>query len=41
VRVVSRSGPLQVAYDGETGEQATEFDFRKRSTLTVYCSRTD
>ncbi|MGK5110470.1 bifunctional phosphatase PAP2/diacylglycerol kinase family protein [Geodermatophilus sp. CPCC 205506] len=41
VQVVSRSGPLQVAYDGEAGERATEFDFRKRSTLTVYCSRTD
>ncbi|NEK59066.1 phosphatase PAP2 family protein [Geodermatophilus sabuli] len=41
VRVVSRSGPLQVAYDGETGERATEFSFRKRARLTVYCCRTD
>src|SRR3954466_14716117 len=30
VRVVSRSGAQQVAYDGETGEKATEFVFRKR-----------
>ena len=42
VRVVSRSGPLQVAYDGETGETATEFSFGKRGQpLTVYCCRTD
>ncbi len=37
VRVLS--GPQQVAYDGETGETATEFVFRKRERLTVYCSR--
>ena len=30
VRVVSRSGPQQVAYDGEMGEKAKEFVFRKR-----------
>ena len=41
VRVVSRSGPQQIAYDGETGEKATEFVFRKRETLTVYCYRTE
>jgi undecaprenyl-diphosphatase len=41
VRVVSRSGPQQIAYDGETGEEATEFVFRKRRRLTVYCCRTD
>jgi diacylglycerol kinase family enzyme/membrane-associated phospholipid phosphatase len=41
VRVVSRSGPKQVAYDGEMGEKATEFHFRKRAPLTVYCCRTD
>jgi undecaprenyl-diphosphatase len=40
VRVVSRSGPQQIAYDGETGEKATEFVFRKRKRLTVYCCRT-
>jgi undecaprenyl-diphosphatase len=40
VRVVSRSGPLQVAFDGETGEKATEFAFGKRERLTVYCCRT-
>jgi hypothetical protein len=40
VRVVSRSGPREVAYDGETGPAATEFDFCKRAALTVYCSRT-
>jgi diacylglycerol kinase family enzyme/membrane-associated phospholipid phosphatase len=39
VRIVSRSGPQQVAYDGETGEKATEFHFRKRQRLTVYCCR--
>jgi len=37
VRVLS--GPQQVAYDGETGDAATEFVFRKRERLTVYCSR--
>ncbi|RBY78266.1 PA-phosphatase [Geodermatophilus sp. TF02-6] len=41
VRVVSRSGPQQVAYDGETGEPATEFVFGKRTRLVVYCCRTD
>jgi undecaprenyl-diphosphatase len=41
VRVVSRSGLKQVAYDGEMGEKATEFHFRKRAELTVYCCRTD
>jgi undecaprenyl-diphosphatase len=40
VRVVSRSGPQTVAYDGETGDDATEFVFRKRDRLTVYCCRT-
>jgi hypothetical protein len=29
-----------VAYDGETGEPATAFDFTKAGTLTVYCCRT-
>ena len=41
VRVVSRSGVQQVAYDGEMGERATEFVFTKRRALTVYCCRTD
>jgi diacylglycerol kinase family enzyme/membrane-associated phospholipid phosphatase len=41
VRVVSRSGPQVVAYDGETGAPATTFDFAKHGTLTVYCHRTD
>jgi undecaprenyl-diphosphatase len=41
VRVVSRSGLQQVAYDGEMGEKATEFHYRKRRSLTVYCCRTD
>ncbi|SNR76801.1 bifunctional phosphatase PAP2/diacylglycerol kinase family protein [Blastococcus mobilis] len=41
VRVVSRSGPKQVAYDGEMGEKATEFRFSKRAPLSVYCCRTD
>ena len=41
VRIVSRSGLKQVAYDGEMGEKATEFHFRKRAPLTVYCCRTD
>jgi undecaprenyl-diphosphatase len=40
VRVESRSGPECVAFDGEMGEEATEFVFRKRTTLTVYCCRT-
>jgi diacylglycerol kinase family enzyme/membrane-associated phospholipid phosphatase len=40
VRVESRSGPECVAFDGEMGEEATEFRFRKRATLTVYCLRT-
>jgi undecaprenyl-diphosphatase len=40
VRVVSRSGAQAVAYDGETGEKTTEFVFRKRERLTVYCCRT-
>jgi diacylglycerol kinase family enzyme/membrane-associated phospholipid phosphatase len=39
LRVRSLSGPQQVAYDGETGEASTEFVFRKRERLTVYCSR--
>ncbi|UOY00182.1 phosphatase PAP2 family protein [Blastococcus sp. PRF04-17] len=39
VRIVSRSGPQQVAYDGEMGETVTEFVFRKRRELTVYCCR--
>jgi undecaprenyl-diphosphatase len=41
VRVVSRSGPRQVAFDGEMGEKATEFAFTKRGRLTVYCNRPD
>jgi diacylglycerol kinase family enzyme/membrane-associated phospholipid phosphatase len=41
VRVVSRSGVQQVAYDGEMGEKAEEFLFTKREPLTVYCCRTD
>ena len=41
VTVVSRSGPEQVAYDGEMGEKSTEFRFTKRAPLTVYCCRTD
>ncbi|TFV53689.1 phosphatase PAP2 family protein [Blastococcus sp. TF02A_35] len=40
VRVVARTGPERVAYDGEMGEPATEFLFRKREPLTVYCCRT-
>jgi undecaprenyl-diphosphatase len=40
VRVECRSGPEVVAYDGEMGEEATEFVFRKRAVLTVYCCRT-
>jgi hypothetical protein len=39
--VLSRSGPQQVAYDGEMGEKATQFRFTKREPLTVYCCRTD
>src|SRR4051794_30711009 len=39
LRVRSLSGPQQIAYDGETGESTTEFVFRKRERLTVYCSR--
>lgn len=39
VRVVSRSGSERVAFDGEMGEEATEFVFRKRTSLTVYCCR--
>jgi diacylglycerol kinase family enzyme/membrane-associated phospholipid phosphatase len=41
VTVVSRSGLRQVAFDGEMGEKATEFRFRKRAELTVYCCRSD
>jgi diacylglycerol kinase family enzyme/membrane-associated phospholipid phosphatase len=41
VRVVSRSGPQTVAFDGEMGERGTEFVYRKRSALTVYCCRSD
>jgi hypothetical protein len=41
LRVVLRSGPEAVAYDGEMGEKATEFTFTKRDRLTVYCCRTD
>jgi diacylglycerol kinase family enzyme/membrane-associated phospholipid phosphatase len=41
VRVVSRSGPQQVAFDGEMGEKSTEFTFGKRARLTVYCCRAD
>ncbi|WP_448614578.1 phosphatase PAP2 family protein [Modestobacter sp. URMC 112] len=33
------SGPEQVAFDGETGETATEFRFGKRERLTVYAQR--
>jgi len=40
VRVVSRSGPQRVAYDGEMGEEDTVFSYRKREPLTVYCLRT-
>ncbi|SDF63331.1 bifunctional phosphatase PAP2/diacylglycerol kinase family protein [Klenkia brasiliensis] len=38
LRVVSLSGPQPVAYDGETGEAATEFVFTKRQRLVVYRS---
>jgi diacylglycerol kinase family enzyme/membrane-associated phospholipid phosphatase len=41
VRVVLRSGPEPVAYDGEMGDRAGEFAFTKREQLTVYCCRTD
>ncbi|MFL6095801.1 MAG: phosphatase PAP2 family protein [Blastococcus sp.] len=41
VTVVSRSGPKQIAFDGEMGEKSTEFRFRKRAELTVYCCRTE
>lgn len=41
VRVVSRSGPQRLAYDGEMGEEAEEFLFAKRQPLTVYCCRTE
>jgi undecaprenyl-diphosphatase len=41
LEVQSRSGPLQIAYDGETGETATHFRFGKGERLTVYCCRTD
>ncbi|HEY0509007.1 MAG TPA: phosphatase PAP2 family protein [Blastococcus sp.] len=41
VRVRSRSGLQQVAYDGEMGERAHEFTFGKREPLTVYCCRAD
>jgi undecaprenyl-diphosphatase len=40
VRVLSRSGPQQVAFDGEMGEKGTEFHYTKRAALTVYCCRT-
>ena len=41
VRVVLKSGPEPVAYDGEMGDKAAEFHFTKREQLTVYCCRTD
>ncbi|MGY1802925.1 phosphatase PAP2 family protein [Blastococcus sp. SYSU D00922] len=41
VRIESRSGAQQVAYDGEMGAKAEEFVFGKRAPLTVYCCRTD
>jgi undecaprenyl-diphosphatase len=41
VTVVSRSGPQELAYDGETSADGeTTFEFRKRDRLTVYCCRT-
>jgi diacylglycerol kinase family enzyme/membrane-associated phospholipid phosphatase len=40
VRVISRSGSQQVAFDGEMGERTADFHFRKRAQLTVYCCRT-
>jgi undecaprenyl-diphosphatase len=39
VHVVTRSGPQQVAFDGEMGEKAGEFRFTKKAALTVYCCR--
>src|SRR3954447_5961428 len=39
--VAVRSGAQRIAFDGETGEEATEFRFRKGAHLTVYCNRTD
>ncbi|WP_199584711.1 phosphatase PAP2 family protein [Blastococcus sp. TF02A-30] len=39
LRVRSGSGPQRVAFDGEMGAAATEFLFRKRPPLTVYCCR--
>ena len=39
VRIECRSGPECVAFDGEMGEEATTFVFRKRSRLAVYCCR--
>ena len=41
VTVLSRSGLKQIAFDGEMGEKAIEFRFRKRAELTVYCCRDD
>jgi len=41
VRVLSRSGPQRVAYDGEMGEKSAEFRFVKRRALTVYCCRSE
>ncbi|PRY48175.1 undecaprenyl-diphosphatase [Geodermatophilus tzadiensis] len=41
VRVQLWSGPEPLAYDGETAPPASSFHFRKRPSLTVYCSRTD
>jgi undecaprenyl-diphosphatase len=41
LEVESKSGPLQIAYDGETGETTTRFVFGKGPQLTVYCCRTD
>ncbi|SEP21502.1 bifunctional phosphatase PAP2/diacylglycerol kinase family protein [Trujillonella endophytica] len=40
VHVRSLSGPQAVAYDGEMGDPATDFEFTKGGSLTVYCSRT-
>jgi undecaprenyl-diphosphatase len=39
LRVRVLSGPQQVAYDGEAGETASDFVFRKREQLTVYAQR--
>jgi diacylglycerol kinase family enzyme len=41
VQVQLWSGPEPLAYDGETAPAASSFLFRKRPSLTVYCSRTD